>query len=264
MNGKLFCWLTLALAVFNAVAMPGDWKEADELYYSNLFNTTLNSCPYQATCKVNNVEGVCVSINSGCCSGTVTSNLCPGSSDVRCCTSNHCSTPKGSGTCMQSSKCSSEGGSSVSGYCIGPSDLQCCVKGSNPSGKITRSEIINRAQDWVNRQIPYSQSKTTDGYRQDCSGYTSMAWKSSTSGGGHTTSNMQEICTKISKSELKSGDAILHPSSHVLIFHKWIDSDNFYEYAEHEPGTVASHDSRAYSYFSSNGFFPCRYNYVSD
>jgi hypothetical protein len=129
---------------------------------------------------------------------------------------------------------------------------------------ISRNEIINRAQDWVNRQIPYSQTATTDGYRQDCSGYTSMAWKSSTAGGGHATFDMQEICTKISKSELKMGDAILNPDSHVLIFHKWIDNDNFYEYAEHKPGTVASHDSTSYSYYASNGFFPCRYKYVSD
>ena len=39
--------------------------------------------------------------------------------------------------------------------------------------------------------------------RQDCSGYVSYCWASSTSGGGHVTSNMQEICTKIGKNDLK-------------------------------------------------------------
>jgi hypothetical protein len=32
---------------------------------------------------------------------------------------------------MQTSKCSVNGGSSISGYCIGESDLQCCVTGSS-------------------------------------------------------------------------------------------------------------------------------------
>ena len=90
---------------------------------------------------------------------------------------------------MQTSLCHSKGKTSVAGYCTGPTDVQCCVGGS--SGSISRDEVISRAQDWVNRKIPYSQSKTTDGYRQDCSGYVSMAWKSSTSGGGHTTYDMQ-------------------------------------------------------------------------
>ena len=70
-----------------------------------------------------------MSVSAGCCSGTVTSGLCPGSSDIMCCTNNQCSTPLGSGTCMQTSACS---GMSLAGYCTGPSDVQCCV--SQPSG----------------------------------------------------------------------------------------------------------------------------------
>jgi len=97
-------------------------------------NSTVGTglCGYDATCSVGGVSGVCVSISAGCCSGTVTSGLCPGSDDIKCCTNNKCSTPSGSGTCMQTSLCSSQGGSSFSGYCTGPSDLQCCVKGSPP------------------------------------------------------------------------------------------------------------------------------------
>lgn len=163
---------------------------------------------------------------------------------------------------MQTSRCKSEGGTSHAGYCMGPSDLQCCVKGS--SGSITRDEIISRAQNWVNRKIPYSQTATTDGYRQDCSGMVSMAWHSSTAGGGHTTYNMQDICHKISKSELKKGDAILLPSDHVLLFDHWVDSDHFMEYAEHTYGEVASHDKTSYSYYANKGFFPCRYNGVAN
>ena len=179
------------------------------------------SCPVQASCNSNGVEGVCVSRSSGCCRGTFNSaNLCPGNNDIQCCYYAPCQTNHGAGTCMQTSLCHSQGGTPDSGnYCDGPADLQCCVKGGpTPSGKVTRDEMIARAQDWVNRRIPYSQSAYTgmltlyvypvkhvtfsssltsfvrlkiDGYRQDCSGMVSMAWKSSTAGGGHTTYNLQ-------------------------------------------------------------------------
>ena len=228
--------------------------------YEGVFNSSAvdtTACSYSATCTVSGIEGVCVSVSAGCCTGTTTSNLCPGSSDIKCCTNNKCSTPSGSGTCKQTSACS---GTSIPGYCTGPSDLQCCVENAS---KISRDEVIARMQDWVNRKIPYSQTATTDGYRQDCSGYVSMGWKSSTAGGGHTTYNMQEICHKIDKSQLMKGDAILNPDSHVLMFDYWVDSDAFMEYAEHSSGTVASHDKTSYSYYASNGFFPCRYNLIA-
>ena len=132
------------------------------------------------------------------------------------------------------------------------------------ASSITRDQIMSRAQVWVDEKIPYSQTATTDGYRQDCSGYVSYAWASSTSGGGHVTSNMQEICTKISKADMKKGDAILKPSTHVVLFGGWIDSDAFYEYAEHQPGDVCRKSTGSYNYFATNGYFPCRYNLVSN
>jgi hypothetical protein len=132
------------------------------------------------------------------------------------------------------------------------------------ASSISRDQIMQRAQVWVDEKVPYSQTATTNGYRQDCSGYVSYCWASSTSGGGHVTSNMQEICTKISKNDLKKGDAILKPSQHVLLFGGWIDSDAFYEYAEHQSGDVCRKSTGYYSYFSSNGYFPCRYNLVSN
>jgi len=132
------------------------------------------------------------------------------------------------------------------------------------ASSITRDQIMQRAQVWVDQKVPYSQSATTDGYRQDCSGYVSYCWASSTSGGGHWTGNMQEICTKINKSDMKKGDAILKPSQHVLLFGGWIDSDAFYEYAEHQPGDVCRKSTGSYKYFADNGYFPCRYNLVSN
>jgi len=63
----------------------------------------------------------------------VTSDICPVTYGNKCCTNNKCSTPSGSGICVQTSACS---GTSVPGYCAGPYDLQCCISGT-PSTDIT-------------------------------------------------------------------------------------------------------------------------------
>ena len=127
-------FVLLALQIFNgfnAEEIPEhDFNNLPVAYGLQAGNVDVGSCSYSATCSVSGIEGVCVSISAGCCSGTVTSNLCPGSSDIKCCTNNACSTPSGSGTCKQTSQCS---GTSVAGYCVGPSDLQCCVSGTPTS-----------------------------------------------------------------------------------------------------------------------------------
>lgn len=112
---------------------------------SSAVETTM--CDYVASCTAGGVAGACVSIGSGCCQGTVTSNLCPGSSDIKCCTNNPCSTPSGSGTCMSTGQCASQGGTSVAHYCSGPSDVQCCVKSGPPPSS---SYSADAAVSWGN------------------------------------------------------------------------------------------------------------------
>jgi hypothetical protein len=34
----------------------------------------------------------------------------------------------------------------------------------------------------------------------------------------------------------------ISPSDHTLLFDKWVDSDHFMEYAEHQTGTVSCGD----------------------
>jgi hypothetical protein len=42
-------------------------------------NVTTKMCGYEDTCNAGGLDGVCVSVGSGCCDGgTVTSGLCPG------------------------------------------------------------------------------------------------------------------------------------------------------------------------------------------
>ena len=42
---------------------------------------------------------------------------------------------------------------------------------------ITRNTVLSRAQVRVDAPVKYSQKKYYAGYRTDCSGYVSMAWK---------------------------------------------------------------------------------------
>ncbi|WP_066361838.1 FG-GAP repeat domain-containing protein [Herbidospora mongoliensis] len=106
---------------------------------------------------------------------------------------------------------------------------------SSPGGQITRSEVLSRAQNWVDRGVKYNQSRApstlyTDvegdnEYGPDCSGLVSMAWHiTANSGkGGHSTDNFESWSGKIflaSLHDLKPGDAILK-NGHMELFARW-------------------------------------------
>ncbi|MEU8886802.1 peptidoglycan-binding protein [Streptomyces sp. NPDC048442] len=92
----------------------------------------------------------------------------------------------------------------------------------------SRADIINRAKKWVAAGVPYSMDKFwTDGYRQDCSGYVSMAWGLS---GNEWTGSLADYGVKVSRDQLEPGDILLfhnaadpHDGSHVTIFGGWTD-----------------------------------------
>ncbi|MEV3992773.1 peptidoglycan-binding protein [Streptomyces sp. NPDC049837] len=92
----------------------------------------------------------------------------------------------------------------------------------------TRAEIINRAKRWVAAKVPYSMEKYwTDGYRQDCSGFVSMAWNLA---GNEWTGTLDRFGTRLDRSELQPGDILLfhnpadpNRGSHVTIFGGWTD-----------------------------------------
>src|SRR5690348_11217979 len=70
---------------------------------------------------------------------------------------------------------------------------------SSVDGPITRSEVIARAQYWVDHRVPYSQSAYYPDpqgrtYRTDCSGYVSMAWHL---GSSLVTSTLPNVSTQI-------------------------------------------------------------------
>ncbi|MGW6704371.1 hypothetical protein ACWGDE_05705 [Streptomyces sp. NPDC054956] len=96
---------------------------------------------------------------------------------------------------------------------------------SSVGGKISRSEIIGRAEYWMNKGLPYDQDGSyTDSsgktYRTDCSGYVSMAWHLA---GSPNTIALNDYSYEINMSELKPGD-ILNSPAHVILFDKWEDA----------------------------------------
>jgi hypothetical protein len=89
----------------------------------------------------------------------------------------------------------------------------------------SRAVVIQNAQRWVDQAVPYSQTSWYRGYRQDCSGFVSMAWNVHAS---YPTGMMSEIAKPIPKDALLPGDILLNNSSsyaHVVLFAGWAYSD---------------------------------------
>ncbi|MYV98115.1 hypothetical protein GT354_07450, partial [Streptomyces sp. SID3343] len=139
---------------------------------------------------------------------------------------------------------------------------------STVDGPITRSEIMARAQSWVDEGVPYSQSKwwsdSNGSYRQDCSGFVSMSWHL---GSSRVTWTLDDVAIKLgSLDDLQPGDMIDNISTHVVLFAGWTNSShttaNIYE--EAHSGTDARKATYSRSYINANGFMPYRYKNVVD
>ncbi|MEV6051173.1 peptidoglycan-binding protein [Streptomyces sp. NPDC052107] len=129
----------------------------------------------------------------------------------------------------------------------------------------TRTKIINRAKVWVTAQVPYSMNDYwSDGYRQDCSGYVSMAWGLP---GNEWTGSLDQFGVKIAKEELEPGDILLYHNpdnpergSHVVIFGGWTDyTHTYYTVYEQTPPRTRSR-ATPYPYWSNaEKYVPYRY-----
>lgn len=112
-------------------------------------------------------------------------------------------------------------------------------------GRITRTEVIARAQIWVDRQPgPYDQGGFSPGpgdgynYRRDCSGYVSMCWHLDAN---PSTQGIPGYATEIAWSDLKPGDVLNSFYNHVFLFHRWLDGNGNFEYYSFG-ATPVSHD----------------------
>ncbi|MER6572099.1 peptidoglycan-binding protein, partial [Streptomyces sp. NPDC001093] len=137
--------------------------------------------------------------------------------------------------------------------------------GTTPTPATTRTKIIDRAKIWVTAKVPYSmEAYWTDGYRQDCSGYVSMAWGLP---GNEWTGSLDQFGVKITKEELEPGDMLLYHNpdnpekgSHVVIFGGWIDykHTNYTVYEQTPPHTRSQ--ATPYPYWSNaDKYVPYRY-----
>jgi hypothetical protein len=135
---------------------------------------------------------------------------------------------------------------------------------------ITRASIKSRAQNWIDRKIPYSQSKYSTGplgkkkYRQDCSGYVSMAWMATTS---YTTLSITDISHGIAYKNLKVGDAVWHRSNgsgHIVLFMGWTSASHtkFNVWEERGTGDVALKTTYTVAYAKGAGFSAIRYDHI--
>ncbi|MEU8353353.1 hypothetical protein [Streptomyces sp. NPDC048845] len=145
-----------------------------------------------------------------------------------------------------------------------------------PAAAITRAQVLERAATWLTAnggsQVPYSQSSVwSDGYRQDCSGYASMAlniWKP-----GHNTVTLAEqrnLTTPIAMSELEPGDLVIdatgsNTTRHVVIFEKWTDSSkSSYVAYEQRGGHGTDHRTLTYGLEAGSEFAAYRPVNITD
>ncbi|MFK4104490.1 peptidoglycan-binding protein [Streptomyces sp. NPDC019531] len=129
----------------------------------------------------------------------------------------------------------------------------------------TRADIIRRAKQWVAARVPYSMSEYWgDGYRQDCSGFVSMAWSLP---GNEWTGSLDEYGVRIAKDDLQPGDILLfhnpadpEQGSHVVIFGGWTDYTHTYYFAYEETRPHVRKQATPYAYWSnSDGYVAYRY-----
>jgi len=127
----------------------------------------------------------------------------------------------------------------------------------------TRANIIARAQVWVTNKVPYNQGATYQGYREDCSGYVSMAWAAAKP--GYVTSTLGQISKRITKDELQDGDVLLYAAEHVVLFGGWTSSakTEYIAYEETRPGEGTVKRATPYPYwYDTANFLPYRFNSV--
>ncbi|MFF3750077.1 peptidoglycan-binding protein [Streptomyces sp. NPDC002018] len=129
----------------------------------------------------------------------------------------------------------------------------------------TRAEIIKRAKRWASARVPYSMARFwSDGYRQDCSGFVSMAWNLA---GNEWTGTLARYGVVIDEEDLQPGDMLLfhNPASpvkgsHVTIFGGWADRTRSSYLAYEQAQPHARFQPTPMAYWSNSGrYVPYRY-----
>ncbi|MFE9772979.1 peptidoglycan-binding protein [Streptomyces sp. NPDC005931] len=129
----------------------------------------------------------------------------------------------------------------------------------------TRAAIIARAEAWVAAKVPYSMNAYwSDGYRQDCSGYVSMAWNLPRN---EWTGSLSSYADPITKAELQPGDILLFHNasdpfqgSHVVIFGGWTNAARTHYTGYEQTSPHTRRQTTPYAYWSNSAHYvPYRY-----
>jgi hypothetical protein len=165
-------------------------------------------------------------------------------------------------------------GSVTSGNCyFTPGDWQFSYISpatAYPAGPpISVQTMLSRAADWISAQVPYSQvdyySDLYGTYRQDCSGFVSMAWDLDYS---LTTSSLPTVATEVTTglSGIAPGDIILKAGDHVFLFVEWANSAHTRATVDEETGSNSPTPyavMKTLGVSSFNGFTVYQYNELS-
>jgi len=245
----------LALSLFSLLLCTS-------LFFALLLPISTSKVEGYGTCSYQGSNGYCVDV-SVCMGKSLPQDLCPGGNNIQCCIdSPSCNYNGQTGVCIDTSACT--GQSLPQDLCPGPQNIQCCISGG---GGLCRSTVIARAKVWVANQVPYNQAGYYDGYREDCSGFASMAWGLPKP--GYTTSEFAAdgIVKTISKGDLLPGDAMLAAGHHICLFAGWTDSSqsSYWAYEEYDYGYPTQYRTHPYPYSSYPGatFLPVRYPGIS-
>jgi len=154
---------------------------------------------------------------------------------------------------------------------------------------IPRDEVLARGRVWVQRNVPYSQTRYATvagdvigatsngiGYRTDCSGFVSMCWNLRRTDG--TPLNLDTagldadyLVESIPKDSLEPGDMMLRAkdkvpsgSGHAVIFVAWADPlhKTYVTYEESGSGVGTVQSLRTYDKSVTDGFRPYRYRRI--
>jgi MYXO-CTERM domain-containing protein len=132
---------------------------------------------------------------------------------------------------------------------------------ASSSSAITTTDVLSRAEQWVNAKLLYCQSPNHahdydtacsstctrednadwDPYRSDCSGFVSWSW--GLPAPGRVTGQFAPADTTVSHAiqgtDLQPGDALNYPADHIILFVKWITQNTEAQFYE-EPGCSAN------------------------
>ncbi|NUQ89856.1 MAG: hypothetical protein HOQ43_15520 [Glycomyces artemisiae] len=139
------------------------------------------------------------------------------------------------------------------------------------NGPIKRSQVMNRAHEWFERNVQYVGGSDTEPdavhgchrYRTDCSGFVSMCWHSPAP--GHSTRSLPDISHQILWRELKAGDIVNAYDNHTMLFDSWsIDSGYMWYYDLATPALDMRHQRIDANILQNQGYIPRRYKFIEN